>query len=155
MLRVTLQQARIAFEPVGQALGIIHAVDADSERAPGDAADESRHRLVARGPLGIFGEASGIYANGVDEGAHGMAIQPDVFAVHRRSEKPLGTVAEIAGVLFGLETQHVIGTEIRNDLATGPAIASITDGGTNGMCRKKPSGPWNPFSRNRRANGIK
>src|SRR5205085_11353723 len=56
MLGMLLEQPRISLEAVRQALGIVHTVDADSERAAGEAAGEPLHKLIARGALGILRE---------------------------------------------------------------------------------------------------
>ena len=72
----------------------------------------------------------------------------------RGAQHALGAVAEVARMLLGLEAHQIVGAEIGHQLARDRQASSI-DGGTKGMCRKKPSGPGSPAARSMRPNGIR
>ena len=86
MLGMALEQATIGLEAVGQALGIVHAVDADGERAAGQAAGHALHQLVVGGALGLLREGLGVDADRIGEDAR--ACGRSAAPIRRRPWRP-------------------------------------------------------------------
>ncbi len=73
--------------------------------------------MIALGPLGLLGEGLGVDADRIGEGAYPASGEPYPLAVDRGAQHALRAVAEVAGMLLGLEAHHVIGAEIGHQLA--------------------------------------
>ena len=117
VLGVLLDQTAEGLEAVRQTLGIIQPVDADGEGAVRQAFGNPQHLLVALGAYGVLGEALGIDADRIGEGAHPAPGQPDPLTVDRGAQQALRAVAKVARMFLGLEAHDVVGAEIGHQLA--------------------------------------
>ena len=103
MLGMFLEQSRIGFEALRQALGIIHAIDADRQRTAGQAAGKALHDLVVHRAIGIDAQAfaAGGRARRQRQAGAARGRQPGrPRARHRR--RPHGLFQGPAAALRGL-----------------------------------------------------
>ena len=135
----------IGLEALRQALGIVHAVDADRERAAGQAAGHPLHQLVVGGALGVVARRPRHRCRSdrrrrASSGRSAAPIRPRPWrrACAGRSRGSRAH-APRSGSRPGRRRRD------RRSARAPTGIASIIDGGTNGTCRKKPSGPWKPL----------
>ena len=156
MLGIALEQPRIGLEALRQALGIVHAVDADRERAAGQAAGHALHHLVVDGARRRRArKASASMPIGSAKARIERPFSSTHSPSHRGAEHALGAVAEVARMLLGLEADQVVGAEIGDQLARRPAAPPSSTAARTGRAGRSRCGPWKPRSRSMRPNGIR
>ena len=111
-LLVVVEHAAEGLHALRQALGIVHAVDADDQRAVVDDLAEAGGGVAALLALGLGGDFVGVDADREGLGAYGLveSLNPPVVQDHAACDIR-EIAAEVGGVALGLEADEVEGAE--------------------------------------------
>ena len=145
---VVVEHAAEGLHALGQALGIVHAVDADDERAVLGEPAEAGGGGAALLALGLGGDVVGVDADGEGLGAQGLVEDLDPAVVEDGSSSDLREIAaEVRGVAVGLEADEVEGGEAAGEaLVLGKRGENLRAPG-RGCAGRSPCRPCQPEAR--------